>query len=176
MATEAGSALAPEKRDGGERELSHVSSSFEFDVEAPLEQAAPMFGPGRESDWLEHWKPQFIYPRPPQDIVGAVFTVRHADQTSIWVTTVLDFEGGHLQYVALIPDAMVSVIDVRLRATGMKETHVVVQYVRTALTPEMNNPLRLRAEADGRMGPEWSEALNSYFRQRPGLVTPPAED
>ena len=41
--------------------MAHVSNSFSFTVDAPLRDAAPLFGPEGERAWAgEDWKPQFV--------------------------------------------------------------------------------------------------------------------
>jgi len=63
-----------------------VSNRFEFVVEAPMERAAPLFGPEGERCWAgERWDPKFVYPQPVKDEEGAVFTVLHGGQKSVWV-------------------------------------------------------------------------------------------
>ena len=60
----------------------HVSNSFQFVVRAPLNRAAPLFGPEGERCWAgQHWNPEFLYPQPGKDVQGAVFTVQHGPHT-----------------------------------------------------------------------------------------------
>jgi len=120
-----------------------VSNRFEFVVEAPMERAAPLF----------------VYPQPVKDEEGAVFTVLHGGQKSVWVNTVFDLAGGRMQYVAMVPEAMVSTIDVRLRAAGTKATRVEVNYVRTALDAELNEHVTALGAQDRESGPEWAKAI-----------------
>lgn len=62
----------------------HVSNSFAFTVDAPLNDAAPLFGPEGERVWAgDDWNPQFIFPVPAQDVERAVFTVRHGEHTAV---------------------------------------------------------------------------------------------
>jgi len=137
-----------------------VSNRFEFVVEAPMERAAPLFGPEGERCWAgERWDPKFVYPQPVKDEEGAVFTVLHGGQKSVWVNTVFDLAGGRMHYVAMVPEAMVSTIDVRLRAAGTKATRVEVNYVRTALDAELNEHVTALGAQDRESGPEWAKAI-----------------
>jgi hypothetical protein len=55
--------------------MAHVSNSFSFTVDAPLRDAAPLFGPEGERAWAgEDWKPQFVFPTPPRDVEGSART------------------------------------------------------------------------------------------------------
>jgi hypothetical protein len=141
----------------------HVRNTFDFTVHAPQGAVAPLFGAHLERQWAEGWDPQFVYPRPAEDIAGEVFTVNHGAHTSTWVNTALDFEKGHIQYVYVIPDAMAVLIDIRLTAAGTAETHVAVTYERTALSPDLNDRVRKQGEADARSGPHWKQAIEGYL-------------
>jgi hypothetical protein len=137
-----------------------VSNRFEFMVEAPMERAAPLFGPEGERCWAgERWDPKFVYPQPAKDQQGAVFTVLHGGLKSVWVNTVFDLAGGRMQYVTMVPEAMVSTIDVRLRAAGTEATRVEVGYVRTALDAELNAHVTALGAQDRESGPEWEKAI-----------------
>ena len=93
----------------------HTSTSFHFEVPAAFARAALLFGAESEKAWAgKPWQPDFLYPQPAKDQEGAVFTVPHGPHKSIWVNTVYDVEGGRMQYVAIIPDIVATVIDVRL--------------------------------------------------------------
>lgn len=141
-------------------ELVHVSNSFHFGVGAPLAQVAPLFGPEGERSWAgKHWNPEFLYPGTAKDIQGAVFTVQHGPHTSVWVNTVFDVQGGRMQYVYFIPDALVSTVDVRL--TAIDESHTVVQvtYDRTALNEAANDEVQEMGNADRESGPQWHDAI-----------------
>ncbi len=137
-----------------------VSNRFEFAVEASMERAAPLFGPEGERCWAgERWDPQFVYPQPAKDQQGVVFTVLHGGQKSVWVNTVFDLASGRMQYVALVPEAIVSTIDVRLSAAGAKATRVEVNYARTALNAGLNEHVTALGAQDRESGPEWAKAI-----------------
>lgn len=138
----------------------HISTSFHFEVHAPFSRVALLFGPESEKTWAgKHWQPDFLYPQPAKDSEGAVFTVPHGPHKSIWVNTVYDVIGGRKQYVAIIPDIVATVIDVRLTSMNSSQTAVDVTYTRAALDPETNDDVRLLAQDDGASGPEWQKAI-----------------
>ena len=147
----------------------HISNTFHFQLNASLAEVAPLFGPEGERSWAgEHWNPQFIYPqRAPNaelDVPGAVFTIQHGPHTLVWVTTIFDPAAGRMQYVAFVPGHMVSVIDVRLSANGVKTTSVEVTYTRTALDPAANDEVRAHGNDDSQSGPEWQQAIEASMK------------
>jgi hypothetical protein len=67
-----------------------------------------------------------------------------------------------VQYVYVIPDALVTVITLRLTLQG-QQTHVEVEYDRTALNSEADGHVRRMAEQDRGSGPEWEKQINGYL-------------
>jgi hypothetical protein len=142
----------------------HVRNTFRFEVAAPIERAAPLFGPEGERCWGgQSWNPEFLHPLPAKDVEGAVFTVQHGPHKSVWVNTVFDLSAGRMQYVSFIPDALVSTIDVRLTAVNPTTTGVEVTYTRTALSAAANKDVYVMATRDRTSGPHWQEAIQSYL-------------
>jgi hypothetical protein len=143
------------------------TSSFDLVVRLPLAQAAALFGPQGERAWAGNdWNPEFIYPQPARDELGAVFSISHGQHRAIWVTTAFDIDARHFQYVYFIPDTLVTTIDVRFNAIGPELSGVHVSYTRTALTSEGNEHVAALAAGDSTAGREWQQAIDDYLRQR----------
>lgn len=141
----------------------HVRTEFEFLVHAPYSVAAPLFGPQGERAWAsDSWNPLFMYPQPARDIPGAVFQVSHGHHNSTWVNTAFDLEQGHIQYVYVIPEMMVTLIDLHLSKTA-DATDVHVAYERTALSAAANEHVREFGEADRNNGKTWGNDIERYL-------------
>jgi len=140
----------------------HTHAQFEFLANGTLDKVAPLFGPEKERVWAQDWNPVFLHPQPAADQEGMVFTVDHHHHHSVWVNTQLDLNNGRMQYVYVIPDAMTTVIDLRLTPAGDK-TRVLVTYERTALSAETDEHVRRMAEGDLRFGPDWEKSINAYL-------------
>lgn len=142
----------------------HVTNSFTFTVNAPLREAAPLFGPEGERAWAgDEWNPRFVFPVPARDVEGAVFTLRHGEHTAVWVNTIFDLSAGRMQYVYVLGDLLVTTIDVRLHVTDPRHTRVDVTYVRTALRPEANEHAAALGKHDGEQGKVWEKQINAYL-------------
>jgi hypothetical protein len=148
--------------------LVHTHTEFQFVVNAPLEQAAPLFGANEERKWAPEWNPQFIYPIPAHDQQGMVFRIEHADHSAVWINTAFDLAAGHIQYSYVLNDAMATLIDIHLTRDGAQKTGVRVLYERTALMPEANEHVQHFAKGDEKAGKEWEEAINGYFAKLQG--------
>lgn len=143
----------------------HTRTEFRFTVDAPFEEAAPLFGADEERKWAPGWDPQFVYPAAAKDQQGSVFRVAHGHYTSVWTTTAFDLAAGHVQYVYVINDAMVTLIDIHLSRQDTKHTAVSVVYERTALAPEANDHVAILAKQDEGFGKEWELQINGYLEK-----------
>jgi len=144
--------------------LLRTSTSFDLVVHAPYANAAPLFGPEGERLWAgKHWNPEVIYPQPAADKEGMVFTIQHGPVKAVWINTLFDVNARHFQYVYIIPEIMVTVIDVRFKIVSAETTGVHVVYMRTALTPEGNEHVNTMTEGDKTAGKEWEEAIAQYL-------------
>ena len=143
--------------------LVHTREEFSFVVNAPYDEAFPLFGAYEERKWAAGFYPQFVFPPSPHDQQGMVFTTVQEGNNRTWINTALDRAAGHAQYVYFIPETMVALIDVRLARTGNWQTKVKVSYERTALTPEANDYVRETAAADANAGPHWAEMISGYL-------------
>jgi hypothetical protein len=144
--------------------LLHASTSFDLVVHAPYAQTAPLFGPEGERKWAgKHWNPDFIHPQPAADVEGAVFTIQHGAFKAVWVTTLFDVEARHFQYVYVLPEIVVTVIDVRFNPVSENVTGVSVVYARTAITKDGNEHVAKMTEGDQSSGSEWQKAIDEYL-------------
>lgn len=158
-------AAIAQTKEQAQATLAHVSNSFYFVIHAPLTRTAPLFGPDGERVWAgKHWNPEFLYPQPAKDIEGAAFTIEHGPHKAVWVNTLFDLPGGRMQYVYVIPDALVTTIDVKLTSIDASTTRVDVTYVRTALEASANDDVRAMGDSDRANGPHWQEAIETYLK------------
>jgi hypothetical protein len=145
----------------------HTEERFSFVANAPMERVAPLFGADKERVWAPGWDPAFVHPVPAADEEGMVFTVAHSHLRAAWVNTAFDLKNGHMQYVYMVPDALVTVIDLRLTPQG-NTTKVDVEYDRTALSEEADVHVRHMAEGDRKSGPEWEKQVNGWLEENKG--------
>jgi hypothetical protein len=139
-----------------------LRTRFHFTADLAYPLAAPLFGALEEQKWAEGWKPVFIYPNPAADQEGAVFRVEHPGNSSVWTTTVFDLPGGHVQYLVVLNNIVLTRIDIRLSRNGAEKTDVSVLYERTAIDPSANDVVRGLAKQDAGHADEWRDAINAY--------------
>lgn len=148
-----------------EASRAHTKERFTFVAHAVMEKVAPLFGADKERVWSPKWSPQFIHPLPAADMPGMIFTVRHGELESTWVNTDFDLHKGRIQYVYVIPDALITVITIKVTPLA-SHTNVEVEYERTALSAEADSHVHHLAEEDRKAGPEWEAAINGYLAKQ----------
>jgi hypothetical protein len=141
----------------------HTKESFTFTVQAPIKEAAPLFGAWKERVWAHEFDPQFIHPVPARDQQGMVFTVSHGQQTAVWVNTEFDLNNGRIRYSYVIPAMMATALFIELRPNG-ESTRVNVTYERTSLSSEGNVRVQQYADRDRTAGREWEQQINGYLQ------------
>ena len=144
--------------------LVHTHEEFTFVVSAPYTDVFPLFGADKERVWAHGFDPQFLYPVPPHDEMGMVFTTVQDGLSRLWVNTAFDPASGHVQYVYWIADVMTVLIDIRVANSGASATQVHVVYERTALRPEASDQVIHMAHADANSGPHWAQMINQYLQ------------
>jgi hypothetical protein len=142
----------------------HTEEKFVFTARAPMDEVAPLFGADKERVWAPGWNPQFVHPMPAADQQGMVFTVAHDHLQAAWVNTEFDMKNGRVQYVYMIPDALVTMITLQLTPEG-NQTRVEVEYDRTALSAETDAHVRHMADGDRTSGPDWEKQVNEYLER-----------
>jgi len=132
-----GQSAAPAADDG------HAINTMTFVVKAPLQKAAPLFTPAGMQCWLAGpMHTEFLHTQTPKDEAGSVFTMHEGPQKSVWVNTLLDVKGGRMQYAMFMPDAMVTIVDVRMIADGKDATRVELTHTVTALNADARAALK----------------------------------
>jgi hypothetical protein len=151
--------------------LVHTRNQFAITAKAPYERVFPLFGAIEEKKWAEGWAPFFLYPSPPRDQQGMVFMVQAAGASSVWTNTAFDAATGHVQYVYVVGEAMVTLVDIQVTKASATETKVEVVYERTALKPEANDRVTHFAKGDAKSGPGWEKAINAYLAKTAAAAT-----
>ena len=131
------------------------TTEFTFEVNAPYDKVAPLFGADEERRWAKGWAPRFIHPDPAADVEGAVFLV----ETIVWVNTIFDLKNGRVQYVNFNPEGVATRIDIHI--TGSASTTVRVLYERTAVAAGAEDLVRKLGEDDRKKAPEWKAAVSA---------------
>ena len=155
---------AAQTREDSRSNLVHTREEFSLVVNAPYDEAFPLFGAYEERKWAPGFDPQFLFPSSPHDQQGMVFTTVQDGLPRVWTNTAFDAATGHVQYVYWIIDTMVARIDIHIENRGSRVTHVNIVYERTSLRPDANDLVVRMARADAHSGPHWAEMINGSLQ------------
>jgi hypothetical protein len=82
---------------------------------------------------------------------------------------VFDLPGGHVQYLVVLNNIILTRIDIRLSRNGESKTDVSVLYERTAIDASANDVVRDLAKKDAGHADEWRDAINAYGARLTGF-------
>lgn len=146
--------------------LTQAVQSFTFRLHAPAAEALPLFGPVREAEWEPHWTPQFLHQSGGAQAAGAVFTISGPHSGVLWVLTDYDVEAGRVAYVTIVPDRVLTEIQIRVAPDGSRPTacRATVTYRKSALSADGNDVVRqMDAAWAAHQQPHWEEAINKVL-------------
>jgi hypothetical protein len=104
-----------------------------FLLEAPCEEALPLFTPEGERAWVPGWAPTYPAGRPEHPEPGTVFTTRTGDTTTIWI--VLEHSASRMRYARVAADRTAGLVTVTCRPQGHSRcSRIGVTYSLTALS------------------------------------------
>jgi len=142
--------------------LSQRTESFTVSLDAAVADAAPLFGPVREGEWVPHWAPQFVHPPEGAQRDGVVFTMTTTGtgRAQLWVLTEYDPVAGRIAYVVTEPGFLITEIRIRIVPDGAG-SRATVTYRRSALDQAANRLVdALDAEWAAAQTPHWQAAIN----------------
>ena len=147
----------------------HAERGFVIQLDAPLDQAVPLFGPVGEREWAPDWAPHMIYPAdgsfPPK---GSVFTSSGKHGEEIWILTAYDAQDGLISYLVILPGYLVTEIEIHVKKQGEKRSSAEVTYRKTALSEGGDDMVASFSQDAGSHAAHWEHAINEALRKRRG--------
>jgi len=126
----------------------------------------PLFGPLRERDWADGWRPEPVGPAPEPMAAGFVFRTADPDRgDAVWVLTDWDEPTGRVRYVMVAPRSHVARISIDVRGLGPGRTTADVRYGLTPLAP--GGEAYVAALTERRFATwmhEWRAAIDHWLR------------
>jgi hypothetical protein len=142
----------------------HVRRTHTLAVDAPIDDAFPLFTPAGEKLWVPGWDPVFLHPRSGETCVGMVFTTGSGDDATYWSTVAYDPARHLARYARVTPASRFGFVDVACTAQGPRRTRVQVSYVYTALTAAGNAFIDAFTQVSyEQMIGEWQPLIEAYL-------------
>lgn len=151
---------------GAQSAPASATRQISITLRAPVDVALAAFGPAQESKWAPGWKPHYLSSSgPADDPDAAVFTTGTDERPTTWVMTAHDRAQHTIQYVSVLPGAVLTVIDIACVSKGARQTSATITYRRTALRPESTALVEDFANHFASQADHWQEALNRYLER-----------
>lgn len=157
---QAGIRHAQPSADSRRREASHA-----FSVSGNVDRVFALFDAVSERDWVDDWDPSAIYPEELGRAEGSVFSTERDGRMSVWTVLRYSPEQHVAEYLVTEYDYQHRWIYVSCSAESEQETHVVVRYVTTALTPTGQRDLERYGKA---YLESWQEPVQAAIDQLAG--------
>jgi hypothetical protein len=138
----------------------HVRHSGTLTVDAPPDQAFPLFTAPGERLWVPGWQPRVVHGGDGRQR-GAVFETDHDDERTIWVVADFDPRNRYARYVRVSPGSRAGTVEVRVRPAGGGSA-VEISYDLAALGAEGNAVIEaFDAAAFEAMLAEWARLIRT---------------
>jgi hypothetical protein len=143
--------------------LTRVTRSAAFDLEASPSEAFVLFGPDREGDWAWGWQPEPVYPAEIRAEEGAVFRTKQHGEEVVWVVSRYDLNRNHVEYTTFRHADRVGLVSVVVSAQE-GGSQVKVTYTFTALSEQGRRFIaQFTEEKYERMMADWERAIRHFL-------------
>ena len=142
-----------------------ISHTYEHTINGTVEEIMPLYCPVREVDWCEGWNPKVVYSNSGLVEKDCIFITSHGDDNFVWVVTDYDIEKGHVEMVYLIPNVLVTKLEIRLTPISKEITKAEITYSKTSLVEIGEKVLeKFTKEEYDIMMDSWEKAMNHYLK------------
>lgn len=142
----------------------HISLKGGFVLDAPLEEAFPLFSPEGETHWVPGWDPEILHPPEGRWETGLIFRTREEFGEAVWVVSQLDRASHRVIYHRVEPGRYVARVEVECKPVTTASTEVRTAYSFTGLSEAGNSEIEsMSPEAYDAKMDRWVGWLRSYL-------------
>ncbi len=134
-------------------------------VNAPIENAFPLFGPLREKEWAVGWEPSLILSKDPLVEEHMIFQTKGHEGEGKYTWTITQYQPAtYLIEYTVFTSERIWFIRVACEAVDNK-TNATISYTYTGLTNDGNKKNKLAIEKMYAHNlKDWEEAINHYLK------------
>lgn len=151
--------------NSADRQPMRSEREFSFELPGTVAAVTPYFGPVKESEWAPDWKPVFVFPQKPDQVVGAVFETVSEWGHSIWTMDRYDPDAGRVGYVIFVGGIGVTRYDITLAQVDARRVRVRVWCSRTRLGNGSPGYIGQFQQSFVAQGPEWQRAIRAVLTE-----------
>jgi hypothetical protein len=148
-----------------------ISHTYEQTINGSIKEIMPLYCPVREMDWCENWSPKAVYSNSGLVEKDCIFITSHGETDIVWIVTDYDIEKGHVEMVYLVPEVLVTKLEIQLTPITEDMTKALITYSKSSLSEMGNKVLEefTKKEYDIMMD-SWEKAMNHYLKTREMLT------
>lgn len=145
-------------------EPKRVSHSYQQTIYGKIEEIMPLYCPVRELEWCEGWNPKAVYSYSGLVEKDCIFTTPEGDSENIWVVTDYDVENGYVSMFYIVPNTLVTKLEIQLTMVLEHKTMALITYTKTSLSELGNEALEKFTKAEFNITMDsWAKAMNHYL-------------
>ncbi len=146
------------------KNANRLSKQYTQTIYARQDQVFSLLCPVAEARWLDGWSYQMVYSESGVAETGCIFATPEGDEKAIWINSLRDQSNGQIQFVKVIPDITVTLLDIQL-AGQEEQTRVTISYTTTALSKTGEHALELITDnAFQQRLKFWEQSMNHYLK------------
>ena len=138
--------------------------SFTQTLVAPPQLVFPLLCPVKEMDWVPHWEPEVVISESGVIEQDCIFIMQDEPQNSVWYVSFFDSENYIIQFVKVVPDYLLTKIDIMLSPDLDIRTKAHISYEYMAINEAgvkfVND---LTDDKYLQFMKNWEKALNHYL-------------
>jgi len=147
-----------------QKNANRLSKQYTQTIYAGQEQVFSLLCPAEEARWLDGWSYHMIYSKSGIAEAGCIFTTPEGEKKAIWINSLRDQPNGQIQFVKVIPDITVTLLDIQL-ARQEELTRVTISYTTTALSKAGEHALELITDSTFQQRLKlWEQSMNHYLK------------
>lgn len=142
-----------------------ITHTYTQTIQATPGKIMPLYCPVRELDWCENWDPKVVYSNSGLVEQDCVFITSHGETDITWVVSDYDTTTGHVEMFYLIPEVLLTKLEIQLTPLDESQTQAVLIYSKTSLSETGDQVLKdfTRVSYDLMMD-SWEKAMNHYLK------------
>jgi hypothetical protein len=142
-----------------------ISRTYEQTINGSIKKIMPLYCPVREMDWCENWNPKAVYSNSGLVEKDCIFITSNGDADIVWIVSDYDIEKGHVEMVYLVPEILVTKLEIQLTPITEDKTKAIITYSKSSLSEMGNKVLEgfTKKEYDIMMD-SWEKAMNHYLK------------
>lgn len=141
-------------------------------LEGSKEEIFPLLCPVREKEWLQGWDYRMIYSESGYAEKGCIFDTNNNYGSYRWVITKHDKEHYEIQFIKIMTDKIIVILDIDLKESNEKLTNCNIQYTFIPLSNEASEYMHKENTENifNKHMKIWEDSLNYYLKYSEMLI------